>query len=151
MNNYLDQLDIEQHQLIIQLTLGGIVDNGVPNTLVQINDEVCYSGAVDGSITVCRTVPLLTPISIAITLDNKVYSNQAETAIVVESLTIDGVDMVPGHTTCIRYNNDQQQPIQAFYLGFNGVWTFNINEPFYRWWHGASGQGWLLETAPLKN
>jgi len=149
MNNYLDQLDIEQHQLMIQLTLSGIVNNGVPNTLVRINDEVCYSGAVDGSMTVCRTVPLLTPISIAITLDNKVYSAQAETAIVIESLTVDGVDMVPHYTNCIGYDNDRQQLIQAFYLGFNGVWIFTINKPFYRWWHDASGQGWLLEPAHL--
>jgi hypothetical protein len=149
MNNYLDQLDIKHHPLTIQLTLSGVVDNGVPGTVVRINNKVQYSGAVDDTITVCSTVPLLAPISVAITLDNKIYSDRSETAIVIESLTIDGVDMVPRYTDCISYCNDQQKPIQAFYLGYNGVWSFNINEPFYRWWHRASGQGWLLEPAPL--
>jgi hypothetical protein len=150
MSNYLNQLDINQHRLPIQMTLSGIIDNGIPSTVVRINNAVCYSGEVHAPITVCGTVPLLAPIRITISLDNKIYSEQAETAIVIDSLTIDGVDMVPHHASCISYRNDQQQQVQTFYLGFNGVWTFNINEPFYCWWHRASGQGWLLDPGPLR-
>lgn len=29
------------------------------------------------------------------------------------------------------------------YLGCNGTWTFEINQPFYPWYHGITGQGWI--------
>lgn len=31
----------------------------------------------------------------------------------------------------------------------NGNWRVRHDEPFYRWWHRATGQGWLLE--PLRS
>jgi len=43
-----------------------------------------------------------------------------------DSVTIDGYEVLP------RYQ----------YLAENGM--LKINEPFYRWYHRASGQGWLL-------
>lgn len=149
MKNCLDQLDIEQHQLTVQLKLTGITDNGVPDVQVLINNVLAYSDALVDSITVCQTVPLLTPIDIQITLSNKTYSDTMETAVVIDSLTVDNLDMVPTCVDCICYSNDQNQNTQAFYLGFNGVWQFKIDEPFYRWWHRQSGQGWLLEPAPI--
>jgi hypothetical protein len=149
MKNYLDQLDIEQHQLTVKLTLTAIVDNGVPDVSVSINDVLLYSDHLKTSMTISHIIPLLSPIDIKIVMTNKSYSDSVETGIKIESLMIDNVDMVPHCVDRIAYHNDQQQQAQAFYLGFNGVWQFGINEPFYRWWHRASGQGWLLEPAPI--
>lgn len=41
-------------------------------------------------------------------------------------VTVDGIEILP------RYS----------YLAHNGV--LSISEPFYRWYHHTSGQGWLL-------
>jgi hypothetical protein len=43
------------------------------------------------------------------------------------------------------YKNDQNVTQPTNYLGFNGTWNLKINEPFYRWRHNITGQGWLLE------
>ena len=43
-----------------------------------------------------------------------------------DTVTVDGVDILP------KYRN----------LSCNGQLT--INEPFYRWYHRVSDQGWLL-------
>ena len=44
-----------------------------------------------------------------------------------DTVIIDGIEILP------KYN----------YLAKNGVLT--IPEPFYRWYHRITGQGWLLE------
>jgi len=41
-------------------------------------------------------------------------------------VTVDSIDVLPKYS----------------YLAINGQLT--INEPFYRWYHGVSAQGWLL-------
>ena len=43
-----------------------------------------------------------------------------------DTVTVDGVDILPKYV----------------YLAING--TLAINEPFYRWYHRVSDQGWLL-------
>jgi len=43
-----------------------------------------------------------------------------------DTVTVDGVDILPKYV----------------YLAING--TLVINEPFYRWYHRVSNQGWLL-------
>jgi hypothetical protein len=63
-----------------------------------------------------------------------VVNGQAADAILHDSLifdaddtvTVDGVDILPKYV----------------YLAING--TLTINEPFYRWYHRVSNQGWLL-------
>ena len=30
------------------------------------------------------------------------------------------------------------------YIGYNGCWTLNIDQPFYHWYHTATGQGMLI-------
>jgi len=44
-----------------------------------------------------------------------------------DTVLIDGVEILPKYS----------------YMSNNG--TLEINEPFYRWYHRVSGQGWLLE------
>lgn len=144
MNNFLDLLDTEQPQLAVQLMLTAVVDNGIPVVQVLINDIVCYSGSLLDTVTVSNSIPLLSPIVVKIILDNKQYSSTLETGVVINSLLIDNIDMVPVHVDCISYHNDQHENTQAFYLGFNGTWQFEINEPFYQWLHRNTAQGWLL-------
>jgi hypothetical protein len=60
--------------------------------------------------------PLLEPIDLVIDRD-----------LAVEQITIDGFDLFPQWHWCLRDSR------------------LHIPEPFYRWRHRITGQGWLLE------
>ena len=86
-----------------------------------------------------------TPIELEIELFGKQYLGGEETAVVVDSVAIDGFEIVPNYTHLVQYTNDHNYTQPTNYIGFNGVWRLVINKPFYRWRHHATGQGWLLE------
>jgi hypothetical protein len=148
MKNYLDLLDTNNHLLDVCLRLQAITDNGIPLISVVVNNDIRYQGYLENSVVISKKIALLDSLTVEITLENKNYSTTAETAVVIDSLTIDHIDMVPTCVDNISYTNDQNQNKQAFYLGYNGVWQFKLDKPFYRWWHQQSGQGWLLEPTP---
>jgi hypothetical protein len=153
MNNYLDQLVTNNICLPVQLILEPIAHTGVPELSVAINHSNYYQGPVHDTVTINTTIPLLDPLSVILSMSGKIYSDVAETAIIVKSLKVDCIDLTNFDyqcVPCITYRNDQNINYQGFYLGFNGVWQFNIDQPFYRWLHTATGQGWLLEPAPIK-
>ena len=58
---------------------------------------------------------------------------------------IDDFDVVPMWTQLAKYSNDSNVTAPTNYLGFNGTWSLEITEPFYRWQHKITGQGWLLK------
>ena len=63
----------------------------------------------------------------------------------IDSLAIDGFDIVPGYVHLASYENEVNYTEPTTYLGFNGTWTWAIDQPFYIWKHHATGQGWLLQ------
>lgn len=89
-------------------------------------------------------LPLLEPIIIEVELYNKVYTLEYETAVIIERLSIDNIDIIPNYTHLADYTNDHNNNNPTNYLGFNGKWTLTINRPFYHWLHQVQGQGWLL-------
>ena len=149
MQNYLDLVAIKDPGVEIELVVDCIIDNGIPDLKISINNQEFYNKKINQKITVSTKIPLLEPLNIQIKLDNKRYSEVKETAVIIKSLSIDGHEMVGSYDSMVDYANDRNVNYRGFYLGFNGVWTFTIDEPFYRWRHGASGQGWLLEPAPI--
>jgi len=73
---------------------------------------------------------LATELRLAVSINNTVYS--VGWAMPLEfsandSVTVDGIEILP------KYQH----------LAVNGKLT--ITEPFYRWYHEVSGQGWLLK------
>jgi hypothetical protein len=90
------------------------------------------------------TVDLLKPFSIEIELKNKTYTTEYETAVIVQQLQIDGIDLAPQFDYLATYRNDHNNNNPTSYLGFNGKWTLTFDRPFYQWLHQATGQGWLL-------
>jgi hypothetical protein len=90
-------------------------------------------------------VPLLDPIKIEIGMSNKKYNQNLETAVIIDSVCIDGFEITPNYTHLANYQNERNIDNPTSYLGFNGVWKLTIPEPFYRWQHRVTGQGWLLE------
>lgn len=89
-------------------------------------------------------VDLLKPFTIEIQLQNKTYSTDQETAVIIKQLKIDGIDLVPRFDYLAQYINDHDFKDPTNYLGFNGKWTLTIDRPFYQWLHQVTGQGWLL-------
>lgn len=87
---------------------------------------------------------LFQPIKIKIELQNKIYTMTEEKAIIIQSLIMDGIDILPKYDYLGNYDNDKGINQPSSYLGFNGVWTFNIDRPFYLWLHKIENLGWLL-------
>lgn len=88
---------------------------------------------------------LLRPISFRVELQNKVYSQTDETAVIIEKLEIDHIKIVPHYTHLVKYLNDHNYIEPTNYIGFNGSWFLNIDKPFYHWLHEVKGNGWLLQ------
>jgi hypothetical protein len=89
-------------------------------------------------------VDLLKPFSIVIELYNKHYTSEYETAVIIEKLLIDNIEIIPKYDYLAEYDNDHGFKNPTNYLGFNGKWSLTIDRPFYHWLHQHSGQGWLL-------
>jgi hypothetical protein len=150
MNNFLDPLATKNIILPIKLILEPIVGSKEPDVNVTINNNVYHNGFLKDRLTIETSINLLDSVCIKITMSNKVYLPNVETAVIVKSLTIDDCQLVDLYSCnkYISYQKDQTNNYLGFYLGFNGTWQFEIQEPFYRWLHTATGQGWLLAPTP---
>jgi hypothetical protein len=72
---------------------------------------------------------LATELYLVVSINKTVYSVGWDMPLefdATDTVTVDGVEILP------KYQ----------YLAVNGRLT--ISEPFYRWYHRVSGQGWLL-------
>lgn len=146
MKNYLDLLDIDNITVDIVMSIDPIVNNGAPHLDVTVNNNCVHQGPLLNTVTLRSSMSLLDWLSIGIVVSNKVYSIKNETAAVITSLTVDGHELVDIYNCVhyISYFKDCDSNYQGFYLGYNGTWRFELKEPFYRWLHTATGQGWLL-------
>jgi hypothetical protein len=144
MKQFSDLLDIE-FTITVAITLQPIVENGAPLIRMICNDSVLFDNQLWQEQTWTHAVKLLDHIDLCIELHDKTYSEAHETAVIIKSMMIDRFEIVPSWTHLATYQNDQNNRNPTAYLGFNGVWQFKIDEPFYRWHHRVTGQGWLLE------
>lgn len=144
MNQFSDLLDTDI-QINVQLRLSAIVDNGVPTALVKYNNKILLNQALDSPICINWDCGLLDPMRIQVALIDKIYNDQKETAIIIESLTVDGVELIPKYNNLIAYANDHDIDTPTNYLGFNGIWELHIPIPFYQWLHNVQGQGLLIK------
>jgi|694.fasta_scaffold40585_2 hypothetical protein len=140
MNKFLELLATEK-TLDVVLILRPI---GCPQLQVTINNQVLYHNQLNESIVLQHRVPLLDPLTVTVTLSDKVYG-QTETAVVIEQLDIDSFSIVPAWTQTAKYSNDHNYCDPTNYLGFNGSWVLATDIPFYQWKHTVTGQGWLLQ------
>jgi hypothetical protein len=140
MKNYSDLQDIDT-RLKLSIKLRPI---NRPNIWVRVNrDLIGYTALLD-SIQLDYQIGLLDNINIVIELYNKDYNNIDETAIIIDNIMIDNIDIVPKYDYLADYVNDHDFKNPTNYLGFNGKWTLTIDRPFYHWLHEHSGQGWLI-------
>lgn len=143
MKNFSDLL-VTDSSIAVILRLQPIVTNDEPSCKVCINDTVLYDNNLSDHVELKLALNLHENISIAISIQNKKYSSEKETAIIIQDLLIDDFNVVPGWTHLAAYINDHHYNEPTSYLGFNGTWRLDIGGPFYAWRHRVTGQGWLL-------
>lgn len=144
MNRFSDLQDINT-VILVGLKLSPISNNGMPSVTVMINNTVIYSDNISDPIILTHSIELLSPIYISIELSKKIYHPILETAVVIDYLQFDGIDMIPRYTHHASYTNDHNNNQPTSYLGFNGTWQLDIPKPFYHWFHDITGQGLLLQ------
>ncbi len=143
MKNFLELLATNL-SIDIELVLRPVIDNGAPHVEVVIDGKQIYSHVMLKSTVFRVSTLLLNPVDISITMSGKQYCAKQETAVVIESLKVDGFDLVPRYLDQVQYAHDQGQGPAGAYIGFNGHWQLKHKIPFYQWKHTATGQGWLL-------
>ena len=140
MKTYSDLQDIDPH-INIRINLRPV---GRPDNRIKVNhDLIGYTGLSD-NIQLDYRVGLLDNITISIELLNKQYTTEYETAIIIDNITVDNIELIPKYDYLAEYVNDHDFKDPTSYLGFNGKWTLTIDRPFYHWLHEHSGQGWLI-------
>ena len=135
MNNYLDLQDIDT-DIQIEAKLSVI---GLPDFTVTIADHHW-----NNQCNIIVDHKLLNPFDIKIELRNKYYTNEYETAVIIDLISIDNINIIPTYCHLADYQNDHNNNNPTNYLGFNGKWTLTFDRPFYHWLHQVQAQGWLL-------
>jgi len=143
MKTFYDLQDIETDITVI-IKLCPICDNGNPLTKVCVNNRVLHNDILSNKITLTDTINIHSPVHISVTLSNKVYSSELETALIIDSISCDDIELIPKCLHTVVYNNDHNQSGTTNYLGYNGTWSLDISIPFYHWYHQLSGHGLLI-------
>lgn len=143
MKNFLDLQDIKTLRVKIKLT--PVSNNGNPVVMVQVNNKLFDYTPISNQTEFDVTVDIDKPVAIKIGLKDKQYSAELETAVIIDSIRVDNVELANTYNHRAVYINDHNYQEPTNYIGFNGVWELNTEKPFYQWLHNVSGQGWLLE------
>jgi hypothetical protein len=143
MNNF-SELQATKINLPVVILVEPVFDTQSPEIMVTVAHQVLFSGQLTQPVTLSCCVDLLSQFEISIELINKDDHKDHTSAVVIAQLIIDSHDLVPQWSHLAHYSNDKNYNLPTTHLGFNGSWKLDINEPFYRWWHRVTGQGWLL-------
>ena len=117
---------------------------GLPNIWVRVNHDLIGYTALSDTIQLDYRVGLLDTINITVELYNKHYTTEYETAVIIDNIMVDNIEIIPKYDYLADYVNDHDNTDPTSYLGFNGKWSLTIDRPFYHWLHEHSGQGWLI-------
>ena len=140
MKNFYDHQDIK-----VSITLRP-EDIATPPTVgLTINHNLLFYCSLTETKSFDIQIGLLESIDVQVILRDKDYNTMTTQALFIDSLKIDDFDIIPMCTQYAKYNNDKNITDSTNFLGYNGIWSLNIKEPFYQWQHKVTGQGWLLE------
>jgi hypothetical protein len=140
MKSYSDLQDIDTH-VNITINLKPIKN---PNIWLRVNHDLIGYTRLSEPIQLDYRVGLLDNINITVELYNKEYNIDSETAVIIDNIIIDNIEIIPKYSYLADYINDHDNNNPTNYLGFNGKWQLTIDRPFYHWLHEHSGQGWLI-------
>jgi hypothetical protein len=141
MNKYSD-LTVTELRLDIELELVGHPEFRITAEPALTQDKQTINQNI---IKQTYYLDLLTPFSVTIELYNKHYNIDNQSAIIINRLSVDNIQLIPKYDYLAEYINDHDNNSPTSYLGFNGKWQLTIDRPFYQWLHQVTAQGWLLE------
>ena len=142
MKNFLEALDTDQ-KIKVKISIKVLDNNDYPDFTLFFNEKFIAHNN-QKQINIIDQVRYDEKISIKIKMFGKKYSALKESAIIVEDISIDDINLIPTFSHHAVYENDHNQPLATNYLGYNGEWSISINEPFYNWYHSATAQGMLI-------
>lgn len=142
MKNFYVQQDTN---LNINLTLSPIKDKEFPYVIFTFDTNIIHEGILTETASFALSKSFLEAFDLSVELKHKNYDVSPGTAVSISSLRIDDFEIVPGWTQLASYENDSKMSGPTNYIGYNGTWKLQVPEPFYRWRHKTTGQGWLLE------
>jgi len=144
MNNFSDLLATDPViDFCAQVT--PVYQSRAPRVAISLNHQQLFAGVLTEIWRFEIKLDLLDPVLFEVSLLEKVYDVQEETAAVVDHVSLDDFRVIPDFTHLAQYDNDHDFHGATRHVGFVGTWRFRIDEPFYRWRHRVTGQGWLLE------
>lgn len=111
---------------------------------VWLNNNLIYNNLLKKSFAYAARLNLLGPIDLKISVKDKDYNLDNQSAVLIKTFKIDDFEILPNWTQLAVYDNDHNYVDPTTHLGFNGQWQYLISEPFYQWKHKITGQGWLL-------
>jgi hypothetical protein len=143
MKNFLDLLDTKT-EIVISIDLEPITHAGSPDIMLCVNRQEIYKGHLHHRwVNECR-IDTRDAICVELSMSNKIYRSDLETAVIIRTLSCNGFDIVPELCHLATYTNDHHYDSPTCYLGFNGTWRLDTQRPFYEWRHEITNQGWLL-------
>ena len=141
MKNYLD-LRATDLKLDVCIELAPV---GTPDIVVEIANNTYANSKLTAPKRLEYRLDLRDIFSINIELKNKTYTVEYETAVIIQRISIDSIDIVPKFDYLANYTNDHNNNNPTNYLGFNGKWVLNFDRPFYQWLQQVTGQGLLVD------
>lgn len=142
MPKFCDLLDIDSRICchVRTKTLGGALGH------VMINNQ-----RWDLDLDIQHWCDVLAPIKIQVHHHSKTHLESHEVAVVIDLIQIDHWVMQQQHDHLAQLITDTNRMIHARYLGENGVWTLDVDGPFWLWHHRHTHQGMLIQPAKLES
>tara|TARA_R110000803_G_scaffold71529_2_gene134808 strand:- start:749 stop:1177 length:429 start_codon:yes stop_codon:yes gene_type:complete len=141
MKNYSDLQAID-FKLDVCIELDPV---GTPDIVVEIANNTYANSKLTAPKKLEYQLDLRDIFSINIELKNKAYTLEYDTAVIIQRISIDSIDIVPKFDYLANYSNDHNNNNPTNYLGFNGKWILKFDRPFYQWLHQVTGQGLLVD------
>lgn len=160
-------MDIERtYGVTVDVHLKPISWNRHPTIKVSLNDQV-KDVTVDREMTVSFVAEAQQGDQFTLSVehygkvpDDHDVTNNLDTAVVVDRITLNGIDSRrfvwegiyepqydPGYVEEYRRNGMelQRQVRHCNYLGWNGVWSMQFTAPVFTWIHNLENLGWVYD------
>jgi hypothetical protein len=142
MKNFSELLATDQ-SLVLDITLAPEFETVPPRAKVEINgyaEELVVSEVTHRQL----IIPILDAITVKITLEPSDVHDYLY-GLEIKNLRIDSHELMPDLCYLASLSANIQHYAPTNHISNHGQWIFEIDRPFYRWWHMIKGHGWLLE------
>ena len=121
-----------------------------PMINLKINGRQVYEGHPKTETKIEHEIFNNENVRIELMISDKKYTDNRDSAVLLDSLVIDGVEMSTHASLNAVYQTDQAWGVYkgvTTHFGWNGTWIFDPGKPFYHVKHEIKNYGWLLSPA----